>query len=56
MSRLDPWGLGDDDLEGGGMGAKSLSQQGLSKYHTMAGRVSGSGRSESEDQVRGIDK
>ena len=55
MSRLDPWDLGGDDL-GGGMEVKSLSQQGLSKYRTMAGRVLGSDRSESEDQVRGIDK
>ena len=39
-----------------GMEVKSLSQQGLSKCHTVAGRVSDSDKSESEDQVRGIDK
>ena len=55
VSRLDPWGLGGDD-PWRGSGAKFLSQQGLSKYCTMAGRVSDSDRSESEDQVRGIDK
>ena len=56
MSRLDLGDLGGDDSSGGMPKRTSESTEVSKSGKSMAGRVSGSDRSESEDQVRGIDK